>query len=88
MYQVYILQSLKDGKTYVGFCKNIENRIKEHNFGKVKTTKNRRPLKIIYAEKNNTIKEAKDREKYWKSGGGRRKLKYFFQNGFPPIQKL
>jgi hypothetical protein len=29
------------------------------------------------------ITQAKKREKYWKSGAGRRKLKSFFKNGFP-----
>jgi len=71
MYYVYILQSLKDNRTYVGFCRNIAKRIKEHNKGKVKATKNRRFLKIIYLEKAGNIEAAKKREKYWKSGGGR-----------------
>lgn len=85
MYYVYILQSLKDSRTYIGFCRNINKRIKEHNAGKVKATKNRRPLKIIYLEKASNIEEAKKREKYWKSGAGRRKLRRFFKEGFPPI---
>ena len=85
MYQVYILQSFKDQRTYVGYSKDIGIRIKKHNLGKVNATRNRRPLKIIYLEKAQNLKEAKYKEKYWKSGGGRKKLSYYFKYGFPPI---
>jgi putative endonuclease len=85
MYRVYILASLKDGRTYVGFSHDIEIRLKEHNAGKVDATKHRRPFKVIYIEDCFNLAEAKRRELYWKSGGGRRKLKEFYQNGFPPI---
>ena len=86
MYYIYILRSIKDYRTYVGFCKNVAKRIKEHNSGKVRSTTTRRPLEILYIEEVATIGEAKGREKYWKSGGGRRKLKHYFKEGFPPIQ--
>ncbi|MFH1956330.1 MAG: GIY-YIG nuclease family protein [Patescibacteria group bacterium] len=83
---VYILKSLKDLKTYTGFSLDIEKRIKEHNQGKVDATKHRRPFVLLYKENCSDLKEAKKREKYWKSGAGRRKLKQFFKNGFPLIQ--
>lgn len=38
MYTVYVLKSLKDGRTYVGCSKDVENRVKEHNAGEVKST--------------------------------------------------
>jgi putative endonuclease len=79
MYFVYILQSLKDLKTYVGFTDNLERRFKEHNLGKVKSTKYRIPLKILFFEKYLISFEAKKRELWWKSGSGRRKLKEFFK---------
>ena len=84
MYKVYILQSSKDNRTYVGYTDNIEKRLKEHNLGKVMATCNRRPFKIIYFESVVNIKDAKKRELYWKSGAGRRKLKRYFSEGFPP----
>jgi len=84
MFYVYILQSLKDKRTYVGFCKSIAERLRVHNSGKVNATKHRRPFVILLTEKFNILKEAKDREKYWKTGSGRRKLKQFFRHGFPP----
>ena len=84
MHQVYILKSLKDFRTYVGHSEDVVVRLAEHNSGKVKATFNRRPLEIIYTEDVVTLKEAKAREKYWKSGVGRRKLKQYFKEGFPP----
>jgi putative endonuclease len=87
MFFVYILKSEKDGRTYVGFCENIEKRLNDHNSGKVDATRNRRPLEILFLEKLNNLETAKIRERYWKSGAGRRKLKHFFEKGFPPIQK-
>ena len=50
MFTVYVLQSLKDKRTYVGCTHNLENRIKEHNYGEVQSTKSRRPFKLIYKE--------------------------------------
>ncbi|MGW8185556.1 MAG: GIY-YIG nuclease family protein [Candidatus Moraniibacteriota bacterium] len=46
---IYILESLKDGKLYIGQTNNLENRIIRHNSGQVSSTKNRRPLEIIYS---------------------------------------
>jgi putative endonuclease len=85
MYYAYILQSLKDKKTYAGFCEDVDIRLKMHNSGRVNATENRRPFVILLTETFQTEKEAKDREQYWKSGSGRRKLKHLFKEGFPPI---
>lgn len=86
MYQVYILKSLKDGKTYVGYAIDAKARLSEHNSGKVNTTKHRKPFQILYTEACSDLATAKNRELYWKSGGGRRKLKLYFKQGFPPVQ--
>lgn len=80
MYFVYILQSLKDSRTYIGYSNDVERRFKEHNSGRVKATKYRKPLKILFIEEFATEQEAKRRELYWKSGAGRRKLKEYFKN--------
>ncbi len=50
MYIVYILFSEKDKKRYVGCTSNINRRLDEHNSGLVTSTKNRRPLNLIYSE--------------------------------------
>ena len=75
MYYVYILKSKKDNRIYVGYTSNLEERLKKHNARQVKSTKFRVPLKLIYSEKFDNSSEARKRELYWKSGGGRRKLK-------------
>ncbi len=84
MFYIYILKSLKDHKTYVGYTYNLERRLAEHNSGKNIATRNRIPLELLFSEKFETSKEARKRELYWKGGGGRRKLKEFFKNGLPP----
>lgn len=86
MYQVYILKSLKDSRTYTGHAQDALERLKDHNSGKVKATSKRRPLEIVYLEDLIDLKTAKQRELYWKSGAGRRKLQYFYQHGFPPLK--
>lgn len=75
---VYILISEKDGRTYVGYSSNLEERLKQHNSGKVKSTKHRRPLKVLLIESFETALQAKEREQYWKSGAGRSKMKDMF----------
>lgn len=72
---VYILLSHKDKKTYVGSTIDLDNRIIEHSKGLVLSTKNRRPLELIYEEGFNTIEEARAKEKFYKTSYGRRKLR-------------
>lgn len=84
MWYCYILQSLKDKRTYVGYTGDLEERLTLHNKGNVNATKNRRPFIVLFAEKFHSKDSAKKRELYWKSGVGRRKLKKYFERGFPP----
>ncbi|MFH0814883.1 MAG: GIY-YIG nuclease family protein [Candidatus Falkowbacteria bacterium] len=67
---LYILESQKDGTHYVGISMNIEQRLAEHNNGKVHSTKNKSPWKIIYQESHGDIKSARTREKHLKSYRG------------------
>ena len=75
MYYIYAIQSDKDGRIYVGFTSNLEKRLTEHNHGQTRSTKFYIPWKIIYFEICSTRKEARTREKYWKSGIGKEILK-------------
>jgi len=75
MYYTYVLKSLKDGKLYIGFTKNIERRFKEHQKGLVRITKNRKPFHLVYYEACLKKTNAIQREKYFKTGFGRRFLK-------------
>ncbi len=72
---VYILYSCKDKKFYTGYTKNLKLRFEEHSKGKVDSTKNRRPLKLVYYEACLSKEKAIKREKYFKTGFGRRYLK-------------
>lgn len=67
MYYVYVLQSLRDKKLYVGKTDNFKNRFSEHKKGKVPSTKDRRPLRFLYCEVCNNIKDATHREIYLKT---------------------
>ena len=75
MYYVYILMSKKDGKMYTGYTKDLQSRFDEHQKGHVSSTKNRRPLELIYYEACRNSQDATAREKYLKTGMGKRYLK-------------
>lgn len=70
MHYTYILKSLKDGKYYYGNTTDIKSRLKEHNSGKVRSTKSRIPFEIIYFEEYETRSEASKREYYFKTIDG------------------
>ncbi|MFC1703943.1 GIY-YIG nuclease family protein [Candidatus Omnitrophota bacterium] len=74
-YYVYVLKSLKDGKLYTGFSKDPYKRIKDHNKGSTKSTKGRRPFKILHIEECRDRTEARNKEKQFKSGYIRESLK-------------
>jgi len=62
MFYIYILKSQKDHNLYIGSTNNIERRIKQHNEGKVFSTKSRVPLEIIYYEAYKSESDARKRE--------------------------
>ena len=73
---LYILFSHKDSKTYTGStAKTIQQRLEQHQNGRVKSTKNRLPLELIYSKEYKTLLEARKQEKFYKTSWGRRKLK-------------
>lgn len=74
-YFVYVLLSLKDKLFYVGYTQDLEKRMDEHHTGKVTSTKNRRPLKLIHYEYFINKADAKAREVFLKSGFGREQLR-------------
>jgi putative endonuclease len=74
-YYVYVLKSQKDGKKYVGFTKNLKQRLEQHQTGKVDSTVNRRPLFLIYYEACINIDDATHREKYLKTYHGKMFIK-------------
>ena len=75
MIYVYVLQSLKDNGYYIGICKNLENRLDKHNHGSVRSTKHRKPFKLVYSEIYSNYGEARVREKELKSFKGGNKFR-------------
>jgi len=71
----YIIRSVKDGTFYKGSCKECERRLEDHNYGRVRSTKGRRPWVDHYREEFDTKSEALRREKFFKSRTGYRWLK-------------
>jgi len=80
MYFVYILRSKKDCDFYVGYTKDLEERVKKHNKGDVKSTKKRLPLELVYYEACINQKDALHREKYLKTSWGKRYLRNRLKN--------
>ena len=72
---VYALRSLQDGDLYIGISQNPEKRLQTHNKGVTPSTRSRRPFSLIFWEACKSRKDARAREKYYKSGAGRETLK-------------
>ena len=71
----YAIKSLKQNYIYVGLTNYPRRRFFQHQNGKEKTTSPYRPFRIILLEKFSTRAEAREREKYLKSGFGKEFLK-------------
>ena len=70
---VYILYSSSHEKTYVGYSNDLERRFWEHNNSKQKSFTSRfKPWVLIYKEEYSTKQAAMQREKWFKTGVGRR----------------
>jgi len=74
-YYTYILKSLKDNKLYTGYTKNMKVRFDQHNKGLLDSTKDRRPLILIYFEACLSREDALHREKYLKTHYGKMFIK-------------
>nr|WP_299383179.1 GIY-YIG nuclease family protein [Allomuricauda sp.] len=72
---MYAISSLDSNYIYVGMTKNLEERLRRHNSGWEKTTKPYAPFKLIYQESCRDRREARKREKCWKSGVGKEQLR-------------
>ena len=75
MYYIYILHSKKDQKFCAGFTNDLKLRLEQHNKGYVESTKNRRPLELIYYEACLDQDDSIRREKYLKTYHGKMFIK-------------
>lgn len=74
MLYVYVIQNT-DKRWYTGSTTDLRKRFNEHNAKKSKYTKYRGPYKLVYYEACLNKEDARSREKYLKSGMGKRYLK-------------
>jgi putative endonuclease len=84
VHYVYVLRSAKDRNLYTGYTTDLRKRVADHTAGKARTTRDRRPLHLIYYEAYLLPKDAKAREVFLKSGTGKRfirkQLSHYFSS--------
>jgi putative endonuclease len=74
MYYTYVLQ-LSDNTLYKGSTSDIKKRLIDHKYGRVRSTKDRRPVRCILIECYVTKSDATRRERFLKTTEGRRLLR-------------
>jgi putative endonuclease len=72
VFYVYLLHSARDNGFYIGFSTDLKRRLSEHTRGASLATKSRGPWNLIYYEAYTEQEDAEGREKFLKSGAGRR----------------
>ena len=80
MFYVYVLESTKTGKWYIGYSADLKQRVNQHNRGGNSSTTNGGPWKVIYYEAYIDQRDALGREKFLKSGSGWKFLKKQMKN--------
>jgi putative endonuclease len=86
-FYVYVLQSRKDKKFYIGFSHDVYRRLKEHNTGKSPSTKYRLPLRLLFFEYYTNKKDAIRREKYFKTTYGKKALRIMLKETLKVIEE-
>jgi putative endonuclease len=77
---VYILESLKDGKLYTGSTIDLLRRLKQHRAGKVRATRSRLPMRLVYFENLESTFTVRQREIFLKTPEGGTKKKELIRN--------
>jgi putative endonuclease len=85
MFYVYVLQSVKFDKKYIGFTDDLKRRFEEHNSKKGGDfTRKNGPWKLIFYECHINKRDAQEMEQFYKSGYGRevlqKKLQHYLGN--------
>ena len=75
MHYTYLLASQQNGQWYIGSTSDLRDRMQRHNQGRNISTKSGRPWKLIYYEAYLDKRDSIGREKFLKSGSGRKFLK-------------
>lgn len=87
MYYTYVLKSKKDEKFCYGYTKDLAQRFEQHTKGEVESTRERRPLVLVYYEACISQKDAMRREKYFKTYRGRQFLTQRLKSYFTGLPK-
>ncbi len=72
MHFVYILESLNDGRYYIGSTHDVGHRLQQHNAGNQAATRYRRPFELVYVESYSDPAVARRREHFIKKQKSRR----------------
>ncbi|MEK7248527.1 MAG: GIY-YIG nuclease family protein [Chloroflexota bacterium] len=85
VFTVYVLRSASNSRRYVGFTgRSVMERLSEHNRGLANGWTSRNgPFTLVYTEEYHSEPEARQREKFLKSGQGREWLNRRLA-GYPP----
>jgi len=71
-YYSYVLRNIANGRWYTGYTNNLRKRLRQHTNRQSTYTKYRGPYELIYYEACRNKEDAQSREKYLKSGMGKR----------------
>ncbi|MFL6599387.1 MAG: GIY-YIG nuclease family protein [Chthoniobacterales bacterium] len=80
MHYVYVLRPVRDDRLYVDYSSNLQRRLQQYSQATSFATSHRGPWKLIYYEAYLERSDAPGREKYLKSGAGRRFLRAQLKN--------
>ena len=75
MFYVYVIKSRKSERLYTGSTNDLRKRFNQHNENKSTWTKKKGPWELIYYEACLNEEDARSREKYLKTGMGKRYIK-------------
>ena len=73
-YHVYILESIEYGQYYIGQTQDLDKRIEKHNKGYVKSTKGKRPWKVLFSVECDSRSESMALEKKLKGFKSRKRI--------------
>jgi len=74
MHYTYVLRSQRDKRFCTGYTSDLRERIREHGLGRVQSTAHRLPLRLVYYEACLNREDALRRERFLKTGKGKRFL--------------
>lgn len=80
-FYTYVLKCERTKTFYTGTTSNLEKRLEQHNAGHVYYTKSRLPVTLVYFEVCLDKYDAYRRERYLKTGMGKRYLKNRLKGG-------